>query len=306
MKKIYRMNTKLSKSKSKKQKVIKTTRKKCRLKPVGNKKELQELTKQIKVSHRHSSLALLRIYMTKNWSELGYSSFKDFVEKCLPQENYETVLSRVTCDEVAFELGGEQAVGRFSMNAMRTIKAVKGEERTKLWLALNDEAKESSKGMLTPDWLTAARVEEVIKSLFGSQEDDSDQDCPTDDPTPEDKHYNSDEQEVSDEEKTNNHASVIPDKKSLERETSQPKKDKPHSEIEINEAKSNVISRITKSEALQVMLEEYDGSESLAKIISLYSVETFDVKTLARMMKVLMRGIYRKKQSEPKVLEVQS
>jgi hypothetical protein len=306
MKKLYRDKHKSAKAAKQNQKAKKATRKTRCLKPIKSKKVLNELVKKIRHSHKNSTLALLRIYMTKNWAELGYTSFKDFIEQRLPQENYETVLSRVTSAEVMFSLGGEKAVGIYSLNASRAIKTVQGDDRKKLWLALVEKAKESSTGKLTPSWLTASRVEEVISSLFGNEDDENNHDCSTNDPAPEDKHYNSDEQGISDIEGMNHYPPLKTVKKSSERETTQPKKDKPHSEIEINKAKSNVISRVSKSEALQAMLEEYDGSVSLARMIALYSVDNFDVETLARMKRVFVKGINHKKQSDPNMLEVQS
>tara|TARA_R110001583_G_scaffold159747_1_gene311615 strand:- start:11196 stop:12005 length:810 start_codon:yes stop_codon:yes gene_type:complete len=269
----------MKKTISKKQKATPLTKRKKRcVEPIKNKKELKKLLNQIKVSHTSSTYTLLRIYMTKDWSKLGYTSFKDFVEKCLPHESYEAVLSRVTCDEVAFELEGKHAVGKYSMNAMRAIKGFKDGSRVILWQTLKDEAKSTPSGKLTPHWLTASLVEDVIKSLLGGERGEEDDD----------------------------NQSAIPVEKSSQSSRSRPQKDKPKSEIEINEAEKKSISRCTRSEELQTILEEYDGSRPLAEVISQFSVKNFGPKTLRRMRKELIKGISNKKQSELNTPKAQS
>jgi len=298
-------NTKRKLVKKNKAKALKN-RKKRSLEPIRNQKELKKLLKRIKISHRDSALILLRIYMTKDWAQLGCTSFKDFVEKSLPHESYEAVLSRATSDEVAFELEGEQAVGKYSMNAMRAIKGFKGGSRRDLWQALKAEAELSPKRKLTPHWLTASRVEEVINSLLVGDEDDTEQVRSNFDSLATGQHESFGEQHVSAVDEVDYQPPVIPVEKPTLRESTISQKDKPKSEIEINKAEEKTVSRSTRSEELQTILEEYDGSRPLSKVISQFAVKNFGVNTLRRMKKELTKGICKKNQSESNTHEAKS
>lgn len=244
-----------------------------RVRPITSTKELAHNIKLIKRGNRELRIALLCFYVTKDWRRLGYEDFKHFVTQELPEFQYDTVLAWMICERIVWEIVGEFAIGRFSMNAIRVFRTLDFAQQKELWESLKKSSIEAGHDEIDPKWLTATLVLQHRDILFG----------------------------ILAETPTNNgssDSSII--KADFPKQTTEPSKTnkvlKPKTKLEpaaivVNQANSSVVSRSVQCNRLLEILESYDGSESLAKTILDFSIDSFGPKTLIKMMQTIDRKI---------------
>jgi hypothetical protein len=255
-------------------------RKKQLPEPITSKNELKKMTNLMRGSLKEESILLLRMYFTKNWNELGYESFKGYLSEEIPELNYDTVLSWVSCDKIAFELAGESAVGVYSLNAIRLFKVLSNEQRKKLWESLKKSAKKSKpSGSITRKWLTADRVNKHIAKLFVDTQTQGNA---------------TNETSSIFEEQSANKGRVIP----VSKKTNSSSQSEVNAPDKKSTGDSNVVSinklpltkiRSKNHKILTKKLETYDVSNSLAQLIVNFSTEFFDSSTVAKMITRLQK-----------------
>lgn len=131
-----------------------------------SKKEFIQKTKAIKENTKESLQNLTEIYTTESFTVHGYSSFKEYIHKRLPQADYHATLKQAKAGDVAMSIGGMDMVGQFSDASMRAMYHYSHEERQLIFKALM--SKRPSK-INEVKWLTENRVKEVAIELFSDE-----------------------------------------------------------------------------------------------------------------------------------------
>lgn len=253
----------------------------CKLKRVKSKQELDVIISSVKDSQFKLILAFLRLYITKDWKPLGYTSFKDFLEQQFPELEYDTVLGWVTSAYTAYIYGGKKAVAKYSLNAMRQFRGLSDEQQPMLWKALEQASKEAGYDSIKGSWLTAARVKEYRNTLFGkksvilaeSPEEDNSKEL-----------YADSTSEAED-------LGTGVNKDSISGEKSNVIPLIPPAQISVQKPIPLITKRIRMSQDLLETLESYDGSVSLAKTLTEFSVKHISLKTLRNMRFHLLKAI---------------
>lgn len=135
-----------------------------------SKREFVQKTKAIKENTKESLQNLTEIYTTESFTVHGYSSFKAYIQKRLPQADYHATLKQAKAGDVALSIGGMDMVGQFSDASMRAMYHYSHEERQLIFKALM--SKRPSK-ISEVKWLTENRVKEVATELFSDEVSDS-------------------------------------------------------------------------------------------------------------------------------------
>lgn len=135
-----------------------------------SKVEFAQKTKAIKKNTKESHQNLTEIYTTESFTLYGYGSFKEYIQKCLPQADYHASLKQAKAGDVALSIGGMGMVGKFSDASMRALYSYSHEERKLIFdkLISNKPSKTSE-----VKWLTENRVKEVATELFSDEANDS-------------------------------------------------------------------------------------------------------------------------------------
>jgi hypothetical protein len=257
------------------------------LAPIKNREELDLVVQLVRSSRKDAIRALLRVYIQKDWKDLGYKDFKDFITQRLPELNYETVLSWVTCEKTILNIAGKNAVGQYSMNAIREFKSLDLEQQKELWQLLIASVPDAKKSKIPAAWLTAERVKKYKNQLLGQSQEIQETDIIE----------NEDDVNDSINKDTPDHSlQTIQIEQDPKSEPALPSKNTTKStqksgEIALNKADPNIVSRSQKCNDLLKKLDEYDCSTPLSLLLVEYSIENFETSTIKKMIGILSKSI---------------
>lgn len=88
-----------------------------------SKSDFSNFSAEIKTSGITQCIYLLAIDQNEGWKRLSYSSMKEFMEKTFPK-NYDALNRNLVAARVAHRMGGVDAIGTFSDNALQPLNTL--------------------------------------------------------------------------------------------------------------------------------------------------------------------------------------
>lgn len=128
-----------------------------------NKKEMRVLTEELKTATANMQKTLLIIDRQQGWFAAGCDTFKKYILQEFGEDEYPSMYDKLKTAQMVAEVAGEEFIGVYSSNSMTPFRTLKPKQRHKVWSELQKECGDKS---IPSKWLTRAKVDEMIKSLY--------------------------------------------------------------------------------------------------------------------------------------------
>lgn len=129
-----------------------------------NKQELALIAAKIQKEQVNIAKLLLAVEQTKSYEEDGCKSMREWMQKKFTQ-NYDCLNRYLVAARVAYNIGGADAIGKYSNNALEAMNKLKTKEQQKLFQQIREDLGKN----FSPEKLTKKVVQDKIKELgFGN------------------------------------------------------------------------------------------------------------------------------------------
>lgn len=134
-----------------------------------NKKELALIALKVQKEQDNIAKVLLAVDQTKSYEEDGCKSMREWMQKHSSQ-NYDGLNRYLVAARVAYNIGGADAIGKYSNNALEAMNKLKTKEQQKLFEQIREDLGKN----FSPEKLTKKVVQDKIKELgFGDSKKQS-------------------------------------------------------------------------------------------------------------------------------------